>query len=144
MNDIPIVNVLIVEDNAGDTLLTCLMMQKSKRINFNITHVSSLLECVSNLSDNPSDTDVILLDLLLPDTLYESRKNVIEEVISKSQGIPVIILSGFKDDTIIVNSLVSGASDYIIKDYMTTEVLEHIVWISLKRKEVEKITGPEF
>src|SRR6202000_1221748 len=77
--------------------------------------------------------DVILLDLPLPD---KTGLPLINEVVTLSPGIPVIVLTGYTDIAFSVKSLALGIADYLLKDELTTMMLYKSIIYSTERKKV--------
>lgn len=71
--------------------------------------------------------DLILLDLMLPGLSGE-------EVLSRIEGIPVIVLSAKVDVQDKVNLLLGGAADYMTKPFDTGELLARIA-VQLRKAE---------
>jgi DNA-binding NtrC family response regulator len=74
-------------------------------------------ECIENLYKKP---DIICLDFGLPDISGDKLLTRIQEV---NNTIPIIIISGQEDIEVAVNFLKSGASDYIVKNNHTKDIL---------------------
>lgn len=73
--------------------------------------------------------DLVLLDLMLPGLSGE-------EVLTRIENIPVIILSAKVDVQDKVNLLLNGAADYITKPFDTKELLARIS-VQLRRTEIQ-------
>ena len=74
--------------------------------------------------------DLVLLDLMLPGLSGE-------EVLTRIQNIPVIILSAKVDVQDKVNLLLSGADDYITKPFDIKELLARIA-VQLRKSETQE------
>ena len=110
--------ILLVEDNPGDILLTKRALAKSRMLN-NITSARSGDEAMAILSHDsarPSakTPDLILLDLNLPKI---SGLDVLKNVKSheKLRRIPVIIFSSSQAEADVVRSYDFHANSYIMK-----------------------------
>ena len=129
--------IMIVEDDPwyGDLLKYHLSLNPD----YEVILLSSAKECLANLHLSP---DVICLDFGLPD---ESGDKLLSRIQSINDAIPVIVISGQTDVSVAINLLKSGATDYIVKDENTSELL----WNSILkirenaalRQEVEKLRG---
>jgi two-component system alkaline phosphatase synthesis response regulator PhoP len=76
--------------------------------------------------------DLVLLDIRLPDTDgYQVCKKLKSE--SKTQHIPVILLSAKSEEIDIVLGLELGAEDYVVKPYRRRELLARVK-AALRRK----------
>lgn len=79
---------------------------------------ASGLELIRNL-----DVQVLLLDLILPDT---SGIRVLEDVRALKPRLPVIVLTALGDTTSRVTGLDAGADDYIAKPFSMDELAARI------------------
>jgi two-component system OmpR family response regulator/two-component system alkaline phosphatase synthesis response regulator PhoP len=70
-----------------------------------------------------AEPDLILLDVVLPDT---SGLDVCREVRKSGSGVPIIILSAKTDESDMVAGLEIGADDYITKPFRARELLARI------------------
>ena len=91
-------------------------------------------ECLNNLHQKP---DVICVDYNLPDL---SGEELFKRIKSYNSSIPVIVISGQEEISIVLRLLKDGAYAYIIKDDNTKEILWnsilHIRENSSLKKEV--------
>lgn len=94
-------------------------------------------ECLNNLHQRP---DIICVDYNLPDL---SGEVLFKRIKSYNSSIPVIVISGQEEISIVLRLLKEGAYDYIIKDDNTKEILWntilHIRENSNLKKEVENL-----
>jgi chemotaxis family two-component system response regulator Rcp1 len=121
--------LLLVEDNYGDVLLTREAFRGSKLCN-NLAVAGDGEEALSMLRRegphaNQATPDVILLDLNLP---RMDGREVLEAIKldPKLRRIPVIILSSSKAEVDILKTYDLGANGYIVKP-VTFERLQEIV-----------------
>lgn len=125
--------ILIVDDDKIDRKSLQRFLQSS---NLEVeTHESShIKDAIKKILS--FDYDCILLDNNLPDgtgiellnTLSSAEKNIP----------PIIFLTGAGDEMIAVEVLKSGASDYIPKERLGSEVLESSILKSIKINDLEK------
>lgn len=73
---------------------------------------------------------LVLLDLMLPDSQYE---NTINEFQKLAQKIPIIIISTLSDSSIIDFALENGFDDFLIKDEYDDKLFLHVIKQSLRR-----------
>ena len=81
--------VLLVEDNAGDARLLREMFSKEKAGSFELTHLLRMSEAVVHLAKGA--VDVVLLDLGLPDG---HGLDTVRRAHAVAPGVPVIVLTG--------------------------------------------------
>ncbi len=80
------------------------------------------------------DFDIILLDLKLPDSDMEST---IEKVLNLTSELPIIVLTGFDDQEIALNSLKKGFQDYLVKGELNANVLKRAILYGIERHKIE-------
>jgi PAS domain S-box-containing protein len=123
-------NILIVEDNLGDYVLI------EEYLSDNILQ-ANLVRCetfnaAKSLLADPSQFDIIFLDLSLPDL---SGEQLIVEVLEMAAGTPVVALTGFSDLEFSIKSVSLGMSDYLLKDELTSAVLYKTIIYSIQRRK---------
>ena len=121
-------HILIVED---ELKLACLQADYLKNAGFNTTCLSNGLEVLSWLKINP--TDLILLDLMLPD---RDGLDVCRDIRSISL-VPIIIITARIEEIDRLLGLELGADDYICKPFSPREMVLRVKAI-LRRIEVQK------
>jgi PAS domain S-box-containing protein len=124
-------SVLIVEDNPGDFALVeeFLLEQMPQSV---IVQAKNYKEARETLCAADMNFDVILLDLSLPD---KTGISLIKEIVELSEGMPVIVLTGYTDVAFGVNSLALGVSDYILKEELNPALLQKSILYSIERKK---------
>ena len=78
--------------------------------------------------------DVILLDLCLPDSKGIETFNIMKH---NSPNIPIIILTGLKDDIFAVSAVGRGAQDYLVKGEVNNKQLARSITYAIERKRIE-------
>ncbi len=124
-------NVLVVEDNIGDFELINFYL-KNQISEANIYHVTNFKDAEAHLTNNLTVTDIILLDLSLPDI---SGEELTQRMISIAHHIPIVVLTGFENLEFSIRSLSMGVSDYLLKDEITSESLYKDIIYSIERKK---------
>lgn len=120
--------IFLVEDDVffGETLKYHLSLNPDYEIHL----FTSGKECIEKMHLKPN---IICLDFGLPDITGDRLFKKIREI---NDAIPIIIISGQDDIEVAVNFLKSGASDYIVKNNHTKEILWNSI---LKIKENLKL-----
>ena len=131
MNDKNI-NVLLIEDNPGDTRLIREMLDEDSDFPFNLEHADRLSTGLERLAEK--GIDVILLDLSLPeaqglDTFYK--------VFSQASNVPIIVLTVHDDEVLAVQAMQKGAQDYLVKGKVDTNLLLRTIRYAIVRKRAE-------
>lgn len=131
------IRVLLVEDSATDAVLIKRALRDSNSIATNIVHRSTLQGAIACASS--AYFDVALLDIGLPDsqgvdTVREFDKNV--------SGLAVVVLTAQDDLDTALQSLTSGAQDYISKNELHSSLLGRVIRYAMERirlyKDIEK------
>lgn len=115
--------IAVIED---DQHIGNIIENALKKEGYGVLRVYSGTEALYLLSHNTPD--LILLDLMLPGLAGE-------EILSKMDGIPVIVVSAKVGIDDKVNLLLSGAVDYITKPF---EIRELLARISVQFRKEEK------
>ncbi len=118
---IPIVDVLLVEDNPHEAQLTIRSLKKHNLAN-NLHHVDDGAEALDFIfargkySDRAIGTDlkVILLDLKLPKVDGLEVLKIIKSD-ERTRSIPVVVLTSSKEEQDIIASYKLGVNSYIVK-----------------------------
>ena len=92
--------ILLIEDNPGDVRLLQEILSKIKGGSFALEWFSSLSEGLERLTTD--DIDIVLLDLLLPDS---QGLDTFIQVQAHSPQVPIIILSGLDDEALAVEAV---------------------------------------
>ena len=126
------IDLLLIEDNPEDLLLTKRMLGKAEHASFNISHADSLSAGIQRAIEG--SLDVILSDLNLPDsprveTFFRLKLQVPE--------IPIVVLSGFADEEMSLKAVRAGAQDYLIKGKIDGNILERSLLYAIERKKAE-------
>lgn len=132
--------ILIVEDNLGDFMLVEEYLDETI-LSPTIIRCENFKQAKEVLFKESGELDVVLLDLSLPD---KSGETLINEVIEISEGLPIIVLTGYTDANFAIKSLSMGISDYLLKDDLTpTTLYKSIVYNIERNKNVVKLLESE-
>jgi DNA-binding response OmpR family regulator len=112
--------ILLVEDNPGDVRLIQEAMTETDMVEFELEHVDRLSEALARLE--VETFDLILLDLMLPDSMGFETLTRIREADST---VPVIVLTVIADESLALEAVQQGAQDYLIKGEISSRML---VW----------------
>jgi PAS domain S-box-containing protein len=143
MNQNQILNILLIEDNPGDArLLKELLKERSSNDStvhqFKLIRAENLSAGLAKLQE--SNIDVLLLDLSLPDstgldTFYRTYR--------EASHIPIIVLSGFKDESVAVQAVREGAQDYLFKGEVNGDLLLRAIRYAIERKRIVDVSQQE-
>jgi signal transduction histidine kinase len=127
------IKLMVVEDNPADLLLIREMLALSSIVEFKIDHATRLSDAIRSIND--LDHDAVLLDLNLPDSNgFETFAKLHDEC----PNIPVIIMTGGRDERVAIRAVNGGAQDYLFKDDINERNLAHSIMFAMQRKSIEK------
>lgn len=127
------ITVLLIEDNDVDARLTQDLLAEWSIEEFQITHVKTLSEGLTRLSQ--IRFDAILLDLSLPDAF---GLPTVRQVHATNPSVPLVVLSGVSDQTLALQAVQQGAQDYLVKGQGHPELLARAVRYAIERKRTEE------
>ncbi|MFZ5517517.1 MAG: PAS domain S-box protein [Candidatus Zhuqueibacterota bacterium] len=116
------IKVLYIEDDFEDALIVSRYLTQSRDA-IDLHVASTGAEARDKLQHN--SFDCVLLDQNLPDT---NGLALLQDIKSKWPKMPVLMLTGQKDDRLTVGSSILGADDFIVKDEISTAVLTETIF----------------
>ncbi len=130
-------SILVVEDNAGDARLIQEYLRESQTLNAELEIVTTIAEAVEALGR--TKFDVVLLDLSLSDSSGLGSVRVLTRV---SKSVPIVVLSGNEDHELVLQSVQSGAQDYLPKGDASASNLSRAISSAIERQSllVERYT----
>jgi DNA-binding response OmpR family regulator len=128
------VRVLLVEDDAGDAVLT-------RELLFD-AGLEMSLDRTMNLADAEAgaarEADCVLLDLGLPDS---GGLDAVTRVRQAAPGVAIIVLTGLDDPERRAQALAAGAQDYIVKGTVDGDQLAAAVGAAIERRRRDTASG---
>lgn len=123
-------DLLLIEDNPGDVRIIQELLHDLPEFKlFDVNSISSAFEYLDK-----NKTDLVLLDLGLPDS---QGLDTVRKVVSQIPLMPVIVLTGFQDNEMALDSIKVGAQDYLIKGKIDADMLQRSIHHSIERKHLE-------
>jgi two-component system cell cycle sensor histidine kinase/response regulator CckA len=121
--------VLLIEDDTGFARMVQKMITEIEGEPFNFERVENLEKGINRLKGG--GIDVVLLDLLLPDsegifTFFKLRE--------AARDVPVVVMSALEDDETAILAVREGAQDYLFKGIVNPAVLIRSIRHSIERK----------
>jgi len=126
--------ILLVEDNPGDARLVQESLSEAGATSFDLTTVKTLAKGLAHLKKNP--VDVILLDLTLPDS---SGMDTFTKMHAQASKVPIVLLTGFDDDSQASQAVREGAQDYLVKGQVSSSLLVRSIRYAIERKRAEEL-----
>lgn len=127
------IRVLLIEDEAGDAGLVQLALRDFRNARFSVIWVQTLAKALENIGQQ--NYDVILLDLTLPDS---AGINTLERVLAVAGLTPIIVLTGQTDIEFGLNTLKTGAAEYLVKGDFGYDGLARTIFYTLHRAKLER------
>lgn len=131
-NRLPL-SILIVEDNPGDLFLLEELLRGSTLPIKQLIKVTSAGEACKALQKE--EINLVLLDLSLPDSNGLQSYEMVDEY---AGSIPIVVLTGLIDMEIALETMASGAQDYLIKGEFDEKLLEKSIQYSIERKKSQE------
>jgi signal transduction histidine kinase len=125
--------VLLVEDNAGDARLLREMFSKEPSGSFELSHLTHMREAEARLK--AGGVDIALLDMGLPDghgldTLRRAR--------AAAPDVVMIVLTGMEDEALAAEAMKEGAQDYLIKGQIENRALPRALRHAIERQRMQR------
>ncbi|MEM8914571.1 MAG: response regulator [Pseudomonadota bacterium] len=127
------VKVLFVEDNPGDVRLVHELFMSEFGNQFMLVDAPNLANAIELLGSEMFDA--ALLDPNLPDA---DNPKSIEKLREVAPNLPIIVLTGELDETVISPAFVAGADDYLVKGTISGEILSRAIRYSIERKKLSR------
>ena len=129
------IKILIIEDNPGDIRLIDIYLKDSFDEGYSLSVANYLSVGIAFLLKE--NFDIIILDLTLPDSFgLETFKKINE--LALSPKVPIIVLTGLKDESIGINALKLGAQDFLVKGNIKGKELSRSINYSIERFKLLK------
>jgi PAS domain S-box-containing protein len=127
------INVLLIEDSQDDTELLQRKLAKSVNSHFTVIPARSLKDGLERLTtDSP---DLILSDLGLPDS---HGLDTVTQVLQMAPEIPLVVLSGYDDESVAIKAVQLGAQDYMVKGQLDGVQMERSLFYAIERSRLQR------
>ena len=127
------IRVLLVEDEPDHALLFRKMLTSAVGSAMHVMHVSSLKEASESVTVDPPE--VVLLDLMLPDS---QGFDTFGRLHGQSPDVPIIVLSGMKDEELALEAVRLGAQDYLVKGQFEGGLLSRAIRYAIERNRMRQ------
>jgi signal transduction histidine kinase len=127
--------VLLVEDNAGDVRLLREMFSKERPDSFALTHLLRMSEAEIHLAKG--GVDIVLLDMGLPDG---HGLDTVRRAHAVAPTVPMIVLTGLDDEALAAQAMKEGAQDYLIKGQIENRALPRALRHAIERHRMQTET----
>ena len=126
----------MVEDNRSDARVIERLLSRSSQPSFEIDVSDRVGAALEHLSSG-AVPDVILLDLSLPDSNPE-KLDSFHRVHHAAPAIPIIILTGMRDQAMATRAVRRGAQDFLVKGEVGSDVLLRSIRYAIERQQAEE------
>ena len=125
--------VLLVEDNAGDARLIQESLSETKGEPVEVETADRLSAALERLGKG--GIDAVLLDLALPDS---QGWGTFDTIRGKAPTIPVIVLTGLGDEALALKMVKKGAQDYVAKMELNGGILPRAIRYAVERERTDQ------
>jgi phosphoserine phosphatase RsbU/P len=139
------IRILLVEDDPDDVWVMHNLLGGRWDVTFEMVQVELLSAAIQRCSED--SFDVILLDLTLPDS---TGLQTFFAMHAHAGEVPIVVLSGHRDETIAVKAVQAGAQDYLVKGQVNDRLLVRSIRYAIERsrrhraEDVMRDTSEEF
>lgn len=127
------INILLVEENTGDIRLFRESLAEAGKARYDLTCVKQLVDTIRRLDEDKYD--IVIMDLSLPDS---QGFNTFISVRMHAPNIPIIVLTGNKDEDLAVKALQNGAQDYLMKGQLEGRLLSRSISYAIERNHARQ------
>jgi diguanylate cyclase (GGDEF)-like protein/PAS domain S-box-containing protein len=125
--------ILLVEDNAGDVRLLREMLNEPGSHHIELTHVGCMGEAERYLAERA--VDIILVDLGLPDA---QGLGAVRRAHAVAPHVPLVVLTSLDDEALAAQALQEGAQEHLIKGQIDARGLLRALRYAIERKTMEE------
>lgn len=126
------IKILLIEDNPSDAQLIQEMLTNVEGFSFSLEHAGQLSTGLEQMAKG--SVDVVLLDLMLPDS---HRLDTFTTAHSQASQVPIIILSNLDDEKLAAQAVREGAQDYLVKGQVDGNLLTRAIRYAVERARIE-------
>jgi two-component system cell cycle response regulator len=126
------IKILLVEDNLGDARFLRESLKEVEAVRYELIHVERLSNALERIAEK--HYDVILLDLILPDS---QGFDTFFKIYSQAQNTPVVVLSGLSDEATAIKAVAAGAEDYLVKGQVNGQLLMRSLRYAIERHKMQ-------
>ena len=128
----PPVRLLLLEDNSADAELLQAALAEFAPGDFAITRVERLADALARIGTG--QFDALLSDLGLPDSTGPAT---VQAIAARAPELPLVVLTGMKDDDLGRAAIRHGAQDYLVKGEAGGALMVRTLRYAIERKRLE-------
>lgn len=123
--------VLLIEDDSQYADMVANILSADSKVHFEVIREARLTDGLARL--NREQFQVILLDMNLPDSV---GVETLQKTLAAAADLPIVVLTGYADESLAVRALHDGAQDYLIKGQSEVTLLSRAIRYAIERKRV--------
>lgn len=123
--------VLLIEDDSAYAEMVANILKADSSSGFEVIREAKLSVGLSRF--DRERFDVILLDMNLPDSI---GIDTLQKTVAAAPDLPIVVLTGYADESQAIQALHDGAQDYLIKGQSEVALLSRAIRYSIERKRV--------
>ncbi len=128
-----IIGVLLIEDNPDDAELMQRRLSRSTNARFAVTTAKNLHEGLAYLEK--ASPDLVISDLGLPDS---AGLDTVNKILAQAPQIPLVVLSGYDDESTAIKAVKAGAQDYLVKGQLEGVYMERSLFYAIERARMQR------
>lgn len=128
-------NLLIVDDDAS----VCISLKEILKQRFIVLVANTAANALEIIKGN-ADGEISLIDIVISDICMSHMDglDLLKRIKKKNPRVEVIMITGYPSPENTLNALRLGASDFIVKPFQTSDILDSIDRVMEKRQEFIK------
>jgi len=126
---LPPLRVLVVEDDYDAARLVSRRLAWSPLANFQVTWAADLSDGLQHLTADAYEA--VILDLSLPGS---EGMGTLSEVSALVPELPIVVLTGSDDDELAMQSVRTGAQDFLVKEHQDGRTVARAVLAAIERQ----------
>ena len=129
---------LLIEDDADDAELFMMLMKQARwpAYQFAFEWAPTLKAGFEALSRG--EIEIVLLDLKLPDS---SGVESVRKLRARFSDVPIVVLTGLRDEAVGIEALLNGAQDYQVKGTLDGDMLKRTLSYAVARHRAQTRMG---
>jgi class 3 adenylate cyclase len=133
MSETRIIKLLVIEDDEFITMVYQDQLSDVPNVTFELDVYPLLSEGLIALANNKYD--LLILDLNLPDSGYQSTIDKIPEI---SHKLPIVIMTSANDELLALKTMNMGGQDYLVKDKLERTLFIRSVLYAIERHQLRE------
>lgn len=125
--------ILLVEDNVPEAVVLRELLHRAPDVEIDLVHVESF-EAGKAIAAK-GNTDVILLDLFLPDSCGLQTITCMNDA---APSVPIVALTSSNDNGLSLEAVRTGAQDYLVKGQIDGSLLVRALRYAIDRKQAQE------